>query len=356
MADKDIREKYRQRERRKKYVLVLGLVILVAAGFYFVTVGYADTSMTQAVKALAAWISGELSSGNSEQNSIYKIIVLMRMPRVALAITAGAGLAVSGTAMQAVTRNPLVSPFTMGISSASAFGASMCIVFGNGIFWGNEAGVITGAFISSVLCIMFVYVISLKAGMKAETVVLTGIALNYFFSALSSAVEFFAQENKLSSIVQWAFGTFNGSVWRDAAISGVIILAGLALSASKSRELNIMSYGDDEMAMGLGINPKKIRGLICVVSVMMTAAIISFTGVIGFVGLAAPHMARMMIGNDHKYLIPFSAIMGSLLLMCADAIGRTVMQPVSIPVGIVVSFLGVPIFIHLILRERRNRV
>lgn len=352
--NENIREKYKSREKRKIYILILSIIAVLAAGLCFLAVGYADTNIVQVFKAVSAGINGTLEAGSREQNSIYKIIVLMRMPRIVMAAIAGAGLSVSGVTMQAVTRNPLVSPFTMGISSAAAFGASMCIVFGRGIFFGSEAGIIACAFTISLLCIFFVYVISLKSGMKAEMVVLTGIALNYFFSALSSAVEFFAEENKLSAIVQWTFGTLNGSVWRDTVFSGIIVLAGIIIVFFRSYDLNIMSYGDDETAMGLGINPQKTRNVVCVISVMMTAAIISFTGVIGFVGLVAPHISRMIIGNDHKYLIPFSAATGSVLLMISDAVGRTIMQPVSIPVGIVVSFIGVPIFINLILKERRN--
>ena len=350
----DIRKKYTARENRKKKILALSILVLIAAEFYFVTAGYSDTDTIQVFKAVIAGIFGKLDCGSREQNAAYKIIILMRMPRVAMAVIAGAGLSIAGTSMQAVTRNQLVSPFTMGISSAAAFGASMCIVFGSGLFWGQEIGIISSAFIASAFCVMLVYIISLKSGMKAETIVLTGIALNYFFSALSSAIEFFAKENKLSSIVQWTFGTFNGIVWKDVLISGIITLIGIAAVVLKSHELNVMSYGDDEVAVGLGINPKRIRGMVCVVAVMMTAAIISFTGVIGFVGLAAPHIARMIIGSDHKYLLPFSAVSGALLLMTADAVGRTILQPVSIPVGIVVSFIGVPIFVHLILKERRN--
>lgn len=346
----DIRNIYISRERRKKLILLAGIAVMIMAGFYFVTVGYADTDIKQAFGAVSAWLNGSLGTGDRKENSIYKIILFMRMPRIIMAVIAGTGLSVSGSAMQAVTRNPLVSPFTVGISSAAAFGASMFIVFGTG----SEGGTIFWAFVSSMVCVLFMYAVSMRNAMKAETIVLTGIALNYFFSALSSSVEFFADEYKLSSIVQWSFGTFNGSGWSDTVLSGAITLAGTIIIASQSRKMDIMSYGDDEFSVGLGINPAVTRVLICVVSVMMTAAVISFTGVIGFVGLAAPHISRMIIGNGHKYLIPFSAIMGSTLLMAADAIGRTMLSPVSIPVGIVVSFLGVPILINLILKERRN--
>ena len=350
----DLRIRYLARERKKRLTVILSIIIVLVAGFYFIGVGAADTSVTDVFKAAYAGILGKLNAGNREQNSIYKIIVLMRMPRVVMAIIAGIGLSVSGVSMQAVTRNPLVSPFTMGISSAAAFGASMCIVFGKGVFFCSEIGIVSCAFLASAICILFVYAVSSKTGMKAETVVLTGIAFNYFFSALTSAIEFFAQEYKLAAVVQWSFGTFNGSVWNDVVFSGVVTAAGSAVIFFSARRLNIMSSGDDEQAEGLGINPKQTRGIICIVSVMITAAVISFTGVIGFIGLVAPHIARMVIGNDHRFLIPFSASVGSLLLMAADAVGRTIMHPVSIPVGIVVSFIGVPIFINLILCERRS--
>ena len=256
--------------------------------------------------------------------------------------------------MQAITGNPMASPFTTGLSSAAAFGAALMILFGGFPLWMQKGATVAAAFAMSVICAIVVYTVASYKQLRPEALVLTGIALNYFFSALSSAIEFFAKENKLSSIVQWTFGTFNGIVWKDVLISGIITLIGIAAVVLKSHELNVMSYGDDEVAVGLGINPKRIRGMVCVVAVMMTAAIISFTGVIGFVGLAAPHIARMIIGSDHKYLLPFSAVSGALLLMTADAVGRTILQPVSIPVGIVVSFIGVPIFVHLILKERRN--
>ncbi|MCD8035868.1 MAG: iron ABC transporter permease [Clostridiales bacterium] len=351
----DVRREYEQSNRRKNIILLASIVIMLIAGLYFVTLGVADTTFSQVLSAVSAWIGGRLNDGSPE-NINYKIIVLMRLPRIAMAIVAGVGLSISGVAMQAVTRNPLVSPFTMGISNAAAFGASMCIVFGTGAFFKSELGIICCAFAAAGLCIALVSGISSKAGMGPETVVLTGIALNYFFSALTSAIEFFAEEYKLAAVVQWTFGTLNGTVWSDVFFSGVFVVVCTIIIMSCSLKLNTMASGDDELAESLGLNPKRIRTVMCVASVFMTAAVISFTGVIGFVGLVAPHIARMLVGNDHKYLIPFSAVTGSMLLMAADAIGKTILSPVSIPVGIVVSFLGVPLFINLILRQKKGRM
>ena len=365
----NIRSKYEKINRNKYIVLLASVAVMVVMGLYFVTLGVADTNFSQVVKAVISWISGELASGKSSDAASYKIIVLMRLPRIVMAVVAGIGLAVSGTAMQAVTRNPLVSgftpkaeadeiplvsPFTMGISSASAFGASMCIVFGTGLFFKSEIGIIACAFAASAICMAVVYSIAKKAGMGPETIVLTGIALNYFFSALTSTIEFFAQEHKLAAVVQWTFGTFNGTVWSDVIFSGIFVLIFSAIIMVNYLKLNAMSSGDDELVKTLGLKPEKIRAIMCIASVFMTSAVISFTGVIGFVGLVAPHIARMLVGNDHKFLLPFSAVTGALLLMVSDAVGKTILSPVSIPVGIVVSFLGVPLFINLILRERRG--
>lgn len=356
MDPSDVRLQYESFHRKKWLSLILSVAGTLLLGIYFVTIGIADTDMSQVVRAISAWIGGGLESGPSDQNAAYKIIVFMRLPRIALAMIAGVGLSVSGVAMQAVTRNPLVSPFTMGVSNAAAFGASLCIVFGTGGFFQSELGIISCAFLAAILCIALVYAVSTRVGMGPETVVLTGIALNYLFSAMTSTIEFFAQEHRLAAVVQWTFGSFNGAVWKDVIFSAVVVIPCAAVIMAGYLKLNVMAAGDDELVRSLGVHPKQIRKLMCVTSVCMTAAVISFTGVIGFVGLVAPHIARILVGNDHKFILPFSAVIGSLLLMVADVIGKSVLQPVSIPVGIVVSFLGVPLFIHLILKGRRRGV
>lgn len=346
-AIESIKEQYETSNRKKYLILAISVVAIIAFGLFFMTLGVADTNILQVVKAMKAWFCGNLNSGSSVDNAAYKIIVLMRLPRIVIAVV--------GTAMQSVTRNPLVSPFTIGVSSAAAFGASMCIVFATNVFFKSEIGIILCAFVSSITCILLVYVISSKVGMRAETVVLTGIALNYFFSALTSTVEFFAQEHKLAAVVQWTFGTFNGIAWREVMITTTVVFSCTLIIMLNSLKLNVMASADDELVRSLGISPQRVRAVTGFASVLMTAAIISFTGVIGFVGLVAPHIARMLVGNNHKFLIPFSGIIGAMLLMAADAIGKTILSPVSIPVGIVVSFLGVPLFIHLILKDKRGR-
>jgi iron complex transport system permease protein len=306
-----------------------------------------DKSVFQTIKALDAYFHGTLEG--SEDAAVNKIILLLRLPRITLAILAGIGLSIAGAIMQSVTRNPLVSPFTLGISSAAAFGASICIVFGQGSFFDSDAGIIFCAFVSSLICVFTVYSISNKIGINPTVIVLVGISLNYFFSALTATIEFFAKQHKLEEVVQWTFGTFNKSSWNSVIVCGIIVTVCLVFIFRYNLKLDVIALNDDETAKSLGINPETIRTVSGFLAVLITATIISFTGVIGFVGLIAPHMARIIIGNQHKYFIPFAGLLGAILLLCADTIGRFVLYPVNIPVGIIVSFLGVPLFVHLIL-------
>lgn len=340
------------KEIRKKYMIIISASILtLLLGYVFMTLGMKQASNWQVFIAIEKLFSGTINSGIDVATN--KIILLLRMPRILLAILAGVGLAIAGAIMQSVTRNYLVSPFTLGISSAAAFGASVCIVFGTGLFLQSDLGMITCAFISSCGCGLIVYGVSKKIGVKPSSIVLVGIALNYLFSAMTATIEFFAKEHKLEAVVQWTFGTFNRATWEYVLIAFVVVAIGFIILMRYCLPLNAMASNDDEMVKSLGINPEKLRTRCGLVSVFITSTIISFTGVIGFVGLIAPHMARIIIGNDHRFYIPFSGILGALLLLISDTIGKFILYPVNIPVGIVISFLGVPLFIHLIL-SRRN--
>ncbi len=339
--------------KRKKQLIILGTLLLTfICGYFFTTIGLPDINNLQVFTAVQKLLNGTINNGSDV--AVNKIILLLRMPRILLAILAGVGLAVAGAAMQSVTRNYLVSPFTLGISSAAAFGASMCIVFGSGAFFQSDAGMIICAFAASCGCGLVVYGVSRQIGITPGSIVLVGIALNYLFSAMTATIEFFAKEHKLEAVVQWTFGTFNRATWESVALTGIVVLICLAVLMLYCLPLNAMAANDDETVKSLGVNPERIRTVCGLLAVFMTSTIISFTGVIGFVGLIAPHMARFIIGNDHRYYLPFAAVLGALLLLLSDTIGKFILYPVNIPVGIIISFLGVPLFIHLILSKRQG--
>lgn len=350
--DYNIRKAYENKNKFKLLTLIISILCILLLGIYFMTVGVAQTNITNIINAIGLAITGNLEQGSdSAQN---KIIILMRLPRVIMAIVSGIGLSISGVAMQSITKNPLVSPFTVGVSSAAALGASISIVFGIGFFPGTDFGIVMNAFLTSILCAFLVYIISKRVGMNPTSIVLTGIALNYLFNALTSSIQFFAQEHKLAAAVQWSFGTFNAITWNEVIVVILFTTICSLIIYKFSNYLNVMSSGEDELVKSLGINPDYVRIIIGASSVLMTASIISFCGVIGFVGLIGPHIARILVGNNHKFLIPYSGVIGALLLMVSDTLGRIIISPVIIPVGIVVSFLGVPIFINLIIKNRRE--
>lgn len=336
-----------EKTQRNKVLFIIGLIFfMIVSGLIFSTV-FTDLSMNDTFNSLYKYFQGDRLTGQE------KIVFYMRMPTVLMAVAAGSALAISGAVMQSITHNDLVSPFTLGISSAAAFGASACIVFG-GYVMHTTLGMIIGAFGSSLVCIGMVYGLSIYTGGAASNLVLTGIAMNYLFSAMSAVIQFLAQEYKLGEIIQWTFGTLNKATWNTVGITFIVLFVSCVIYYFYALRLDAMAINDDETVKSLGIHPEKVRGIVGLVSVLLTATVISFTGVIGFVGLVAPHIARLIIGNEHKTFLPAAGVIGATLLLYSDMIGKYIMHPVVIPVGIVIAFVGVPIFIHLVIKSREK--
>jgi iron complex transport system permease protein len=347
-------------QRRNALAMIAGVMLLIAAMAMAGSLGAQRLGMATSLRALfapllpAAWLS---------DIPAWQIALLqqLRLPRIIMATVAGAGLALAGVAMQGITRNPLVSPYTVGISPAAAFGASLAILSGAtgagaGIAgaWSGLYLTVAAAFASAVLCATLVLAFSALRGVSATMLVLGGVGLTYLFSALTASVQFVATEQQLAAIVQWTFGSLNGSTWNEVAVAGGILLLGAPLLQWHAWALNAFAAGGDDIAASLGFAVGRVRTVVTVVAVMITAAVVSFTGVIGFVGLVAPHIARLLIGGDHRWLLPFSAIVGALLVLLSDMAGRLLFAPVIIPVGIVVAYVGVPLFLHLLLSSRHK--
>jgi iron complex transport system permease protein len=347
----ELDEAYSKLTALKVLFIFLGLGLLVVLTLVSTTLGSAALSIKEVVSTISARIFPFL---DIEANTKYDAIVWdIRLPRIVMAILAGAGLAISGAAMQGIMRNPLVSPFTIGISSAASFGASVAIILGAGIVSTTKYLIITNAFIFALLASLLVFALAKIRGMRPETVILAGIALNYFFSAGTSILQYIATEEEVHSVVHWLFGTLTGVTWENILLITILIAISLPLLIRYSWDVNALVAGDD-LATTLGVHTGRVRTIIMVLSSLMTAGIISFTGIIGFVGLVAPHITRMIVGSDHRFLLPCSSILGGFLLLGADTIGRTAFQPTIIPVGIVVSVIGVPFFVFLILKTRKE--
>lgn len=326
---------------------VLGVIVLLAT-----SVGAANLSVHDVFNVIVAKVFPFI--GVESKHIANTIIWKIRLPRVVMGVVAGAGLAISGAVMQGVMRNPLVSPYTLGVSSAAAFGASLAIVLGFGLVGGVQYGVITNAFIFALLCAFLVYGLAKIRGVTPEAVILAGIALMYFFSALTATMQFIATEEQLAAVVHWMFGSLTGSNWEEILTVTVILLFCLPLLMRYAWDLNAMASAGDEVSKSLGVNTSRVRIVSLVLASLITAGIICFTGIIGFIGLVAPHITRFVIGGDHRFLLPCSCLIGAILLVAADIAGRMILAPAVIPVGIVISYIGVPLFLYLLMRKREE--
>ncbi|MBS3814291.1 iron ABC transporter permease, partial [Candidatus Bipolaricaulota bacterium] len=274
---------------------------------------------------------------------------------------AGAGLAVAGASMQSILRNPLGSPYTLGISHAAAFGAAFSvIVLGAGTVQSSTADsvILNNPYIVTISAfgwsLVSTFIILLLAKLKRTspaTMILTGVALGSLFTAGYTAMQYFASETELASIVFWTFGDVGRATWRDFYIMLVAVIPAAGYFLYKSWDYEVLDSGD-EAAKGLGVDVDKLRLYGMLISCLVTALIVSFVGIIGFIGLVVPHIIRRLIGGNERFLIPSSCILGAVLLLAADTAARTIIAPIVLPVGILTSFLGAPLFIYLVIRGR----
>ena len=324
--------------------LLVALVILIGVA---VTLGSADLTVGESYLAILAG----LFPGTFSAPDMAEIIVWdYRLHRVLFAVAAGFGLAVAGTVMQGILRNPLASPFTLGIASAASTGASIAIVLGAGVV-GGEYLVIGNAFLFTLLAAFAIYGMARYRGIGSETMILAGIALMYLFSAVTSLLQYVGSAEQLQAVVFWMFGSVDKSSWPKLAIVALVLACTIPYLIYRAWDLNALAEGD-EVAASLGVPVERSMAVHMMIASLITAVIICFTGTIGFIGLVAPHITRMVIGGDFRTLLPASGLVGALLLLAADSIARSVLAPQVLPVGIVTAFLGVPFFIYLFLHRR----
>ncbi|MEQ6903472.1 iron ABC transporter permease [Nocardioides sp. YIM 152588] len=276
----------------------------------------------------------------------------VRFPRVAMAALAGAALATAGAVMQGVFGNPLAEPGVVGVSSGAAVAAGAVIVFDATALgsWTVAAAAFAGGLVTTLL----VYLLSRDGGRtEVVTLVLTGIALNAMTSAGLSFLLFLGDQQAREEIVFWTLGSLNGTRWSAVAIVAPLAVVGVAAAVALARPLDLLSLGD-RAARHVGVDVERLRLVAIVVVALLTAAAVSFCGIIAFVGLVVPHLVRMVAGPGHRLLIPASALGGALLLVCADLWARTAVQNADLPIGLLTSLVGGPFFFWLIRRSRRT--
>ncbi|WP_456385539.1 FecCD family ABC transporter permease [Desulfolithobacter sp.] len=332
--------RYRERTGYKVLFLCLSTALLAVAIIAGLSTGASGLSPAETMRALFR-----------ETGRTHSIIWMLRLPRVLMAALVGFGLGIAGTVFQAILRNPLASPFTLGVGSAAGFGAVTVILFlGGGFQIYRVAG---SAFAAAMVSGFLILAVARMKRASAETMILTGIAQMFLFSSLTSLFQYMGTMEQVHEVVFWFFGSLSKAGWHEIGMATVLILAPLPLLLRRGWDFNLLA-GGDESAMALGVDVERLRMWGVIAGSLMTAGSICFTGVIGFVGLVAPHITRMVIGSDHRFLLPAAGLVGAVVVVAADTLGRTLWTPRVIPIGIMTSFIGVPFFFYLLLRRTRE--
>lgn len=326
---------YRQANRRKRLLLSLLGGGIVALGLYAITQGAYDLTVLKVIRVL----TGGLNPAESV------VIWNIRLPRIIGAVVVGWGLSLSGLGIQSLLKNPLGSPSTLGISQGAAFGAASAIV----VFSGRMVSVTVFAFAGAMAATGIILLLARLKRLTPEAVILAGVALSSLFASATILIQYIASETELAVVVFWTFGDVARSNWRDIGLMSVAVAGASLFFVVRRWDLNALASGE-ETARGLGVNVERVRLEGMVAAALMAALATAFCGVIAFVGLIAPHMARRLVGADHSLLIPFSGVLGALLLLSADTLGRVLVGSGSLPVGVVTSFLGAPMFLYLLVR------
>lgn len=330
--------------------LMLGLVFVAAA-----SAGAYPISATQ----LWAVLRSLGQTGNAPSPE-YMVFVNVRMPRLVLGLVAGAGLGMAGTLMQGIFRNPLADPGLIGISSGAAVAAGVTIVLGASL-WPElprtlgSWTLVTMAFGGGFLVTVLIYALSQgESGTRMAMMLLAGIAINALAGAGLGLLSVVATDEQLRSLQFWLLGSLGGARWSAVALVGCIVLIACCAALTLAAPLNAIALGETQAAL-LGVNVEQVKRRAVVVTACAVGAVTATTGVIGFIGLIAPHWVRMIAGPDHRVVLPASGLLGAILVLAADSVARTVVAPTELPLGVLTAFIGVPIFL-LMLQRFRGRI
>ncbi len=344
---------------RRKVLLLAGLVALLAGlALQAVAVGSFELSPGHILRVLM----GE--AGGPQAVVIWNI----RLPRVAAALATGASLGLAGLATQSLLRNPLASPFTLGISQGAAFGAAFAIVLlGAGavpasalatgaageLILGSVYAVTISAFAGAMTATVVILLLARLRQMGPASVILAGVALSSLFVSGTILIQYFASETEIAAVVFWTFGDVARSNWREIGLLSLVTAGAWLYFLRRRWDFNALLAGE-EAARGLGVNVGRFRLAGMFLAALTAALATAFHGVIAFLGLLAPHIGRRLVGSDHRLLVPFAGVIGAILLLGADTLGRLLIGSGTLPVGVLTSFMGAPLFLYLLLKEHRR--
>lgn len=297
---------------------------------------------------------GDIKKFLSKDSNFDLIIFQIRLPRVLAAILAGSLLGLSGAIMQGVLKNPLASPFTLGISSAAAFGASFAIItlgaYTNEQSIHSSLSVSLSAFVATLLCMGIILLLGKFASLSPSSMILAGVGLGSLFHALTMFLQYFADEMEVAATLFWTFGELGKASWNEITIMSVVLIPIYIYFLFSHWKMDALSFGDDS-AKSRGVNVDRFRVTSLLMSSLLSAVAVSFLGIIGFVGLIAPHVIKIVMGNSYRWVLALSPLVGAILLLGADFLSKIILSPIILPIGILTSFMGVPIFLYLLLKR-----
>ncbi len=336
----------------KKFILLTSaLVVLCFLSIIMSTgMGYISITATDIFRVLAAKITGNLNLQNGIESTIPYVIMDVRLPRILTAALVGAGLAISGVIYQGILLNPLADPYTLGISSGAAFGASIALLANLSML--GQFSIPVFAFTGAIITLMVVMYLSTFSGqISANTLILSGVIVGAILSAGISFLKYIADE-QVAVIIFWLMGSFVSATWKGVVLVGLALIFGIVITLFYGRDLNIMSLGR-RSSDALGVETAKVRIILLLTASMVTAICVAVTGIIGFIGLIIPHLMRFFVGPDNRKLLPVSALAGAILLLAADTVTRAVL-PVEVPIGVLTALIGGPFFCVIFRKKQRG--
>lgn len=330
---------------RTRLVILLAIGVLAAVGFVV------DLATGPSALGAADALRGLVAPGTLDRAAAV-IVWEVRLPQALMALLVGAALALAGAEMQTILNNPMASPFTLGMSSAATFGAALAIVLGIGIPGVPESWIVSvNAFLFAFGSVLLLSALSRLHGSGGETIVLFGIALFFTFNALVALTQFIASEQALQQLVFWTMGSLTRATLDKTAILAAVLAVVIPFSLLSAWQLTALRLGQDR-ALSLGVNVSRLRLAGLLRASLLTGTAVAFVGTIAFIGLVGPHLARLLIGEDHRFFLPASALCGALVMSAASCASKSVVPGMVLPIGLVTSLIGVPFFLALILSRR----
>ena len=337
---------YQKRHQKRLMLLFVLIGLILFLSWISLISGTNGICLSDSVKLL------ELNA----HGSFGMIIKEIRLPRTLGALLVGMLLGLSGASMQGALRNPLASPFTLGISQAAGFGAAFAIIILDPMSFSNplmaKFSIALFAFGASMVCTLMIVWIGKKVGMSPSSLILAGVGLGSLFHSGTMFLQYFTTETNAAATLFWTFGDLSKATWQNIGLLLAVLIPVLGYLWFSHWKFDALGFGD-ESAFNRGVNVKQFRPIVLILSALCTAVAVAFFGIIGFIGLVAPHLVRLVIGQSNSFVIPLSTLCGGVLLLIADLFARLSMSPITLPVGILTSFVGAPLLLYLLVSQRR---